>query len=696
MSERNFFAELKRRNVYKVAVAYAVVGWLVMQVAATIVPALHLPGAVITVVVVLVLLGFPIALVVAWAFEVTPEGIKRSAEVAPGESAAPGSARKLIVTLAIVAALALGLLVFQLTRPKTAAPSAVSNASPAAVVASPVEAIPAKSIAVLPFANLSDEKQNTYFADGVQEEILTTLAKVADLKVISRTSVMQFREVEKRNLRNIAQQLGVAHVLEGSVQRAANRVRVTAQLIDARTDAHLWADRYDRDLADVFAIQTEIAQKIAGELKAALSPKEQVAIQLNPTGDTAAYDLYLRAREVARQGGSARAATEPIALLEEAIARDPAFVAALCLLAQTHMRMYWFNFDHTPARLELARKALDAAARLQPDAGEVHRARAVFHYWGSRDYNRALAELDLARRSLPNDAEVLYFIGLIERRRGRWEESFRIMEQALVLDPRNATTAGELANGYSALQRYPDARRVLDNLLAWKTDDLSVRLSRAVIDFDEKADLTAFRSVISGQVPVGTSANAVASGRGRLAVLTRDYRAAEQAHAESTQAEFPSGGFVTPRDYFEGRIARGLGDASRAEAAFLRAREHAARAVAARPDDAKALIILADIDAKLGRKEDAVRAGERAVEMLPLTRDALDGPFMLVRLAEIYAAVGETDRALNTLEQVAPVPNGPSYGELQLEESFDPLRNHPRFQTIVASLAPKDSPPAAK
>ena len=553
------------------------------------------------------------------------------------------------------------------------------------------QSAPAKSIAVLPFQNLSDDKANAYLSDGVHEEILTTLAKVADLKVISRTSVMQFRDADKRNLREIARQLGVAHVLEGSVQRSGNRIRVTAQLINARTDSHLWADRYDGDLVDVFAIQSEIAQKIAGQLKAALSPNEQTALQARPTQDTAAYDLYLRAREIHRSGemDEPDGLKKQIALLDEAATRDPAFVPALCMLAQAHLIAYWFNYDHTSARLELARKSLDAAARLQPDAGEVHLVRALFHYWGRRDYAPALAELALARRSLPNDAEVLLFFGAIERRQGRWDESTRSLERALVLDPRNANITGELTINYRALRRYNDARRVLDNLLAWKPEDFGSQLFRATLDLYEKADLRRLQTVLWGDGAASADQNMIARNRRWVAYLKRDYRAAEQALSAYRLPDFTGTGVITPREYYEGRAARGLGDAPRADAAFLRARERAAAAVSARPDDAKALIVLAKIDTMLGRKEEAMREGERAIALLPVGSDAADGPHILSILVEVYAGIGETDRALDVLQQAAALPGGPTYGVLLLDEDFDPLRQDPRFQKILASLEPK-------
>jgi tetratricopeptide (TPR) repeat protein len=405
--------------------------------------------------------------------------------------------------------------------------------------------------------------------------------------------------------------------------------------------------------------------------------------------------LYLQAREIDRSGdhGAPDAIQKEVTLLDEAVARDPAFVSALCMLAEAHLRAYFYNHDHTVARLGRARKALDAAARLQPDGGGVHLARAVFYYWGSRDYTPALTELSLASRSLPNDADVLFFIALIERRQGRWEESIKTMERVFVLDPRNAILAEERANNYSHLRRYDEARRVLDAVLNWKPDDFWFQILRADVDLAENADLGRLQKILLADVPTNAEQNLVASTRRRVALLQRKYRAAEEALAEYRLADFAENGFVTPREYFEGCIARGLGDAHRAEAAFSRARERADAAVATRPDDAKALIVLAGIDARLGKEEEAVREAERAAEMLSVASDALDGPRMLARLATVCAEVKKTDRAFEVLQEAAVLPLGPSYGELRLDEVWDPLRGDPRFEKIVASLVPKQLAP---
>src|SRR5436190_1206578 len=448
----NFFAELKRRNVYKVAIAYAIVAWLLIQAASILFPTFEAPAWVMKVFVSAIILGFPVALIFAWAFEITPEGIKRAEDVSPNESITRHTGRKLVWITVVMAIVAAGLFAYQFLRSKPSATAASSTM----LAPSGAATIPEKSIAVLPFENLSDEKQNAFFTDGVQDEILTDLAKIADLKVISRTSVMQYRSGAPRNLREIGQQLGVAHVVEGSVQRAANRLRVNAQLIDARNDAHLWAQTYDRDLADVFAIQSEIAKAIADQLQAKLSPNEKKAIEQPPTTDLAAFDLYSRAKTLVLTAGLS-ATGEPderkaIELLDEAVKRDPSFFDAYCQLAFAHEQLYAITgFDHTPARLALAEAAVQAATRLRPDAAETHLARAQYLYNGLRDYAGALAELEIARRALPNDPRLFELTGYILRRRGQQEEGLRNLERAVELDPRNFDILQQIALSYQFL-----------------------------------------------------------------------------------------------------------------------------------------------------------------------------------------------------------------------------------------------------
>src|SRR5438552_6405904 len=434
MNPKNFFAELKRRNVYKVAIAYAIVAWLLMQVATQVFPFLEIPNWAIRLVIMLIVIGFPIALVIAWAFELTPEGLKRTEDIDVSKSITRKTGRKLDFLIIGVLLAVVAILIFQRVHLKVPTPTSL-------IPEKSIAELPAKSIAVLPFQNLSKDEENAFFADGVKNEILTDLAKIADLKVISRTSVMQYKNVSTRNLPEIAQALKVAHVLEGSVQRSANRVRVSAQLIDARNDTHVWAEKYDRELADIFAIQSEIAQKIADQLQAKLSPKEKAAIEKRPTKDLAAYDLYLRAKELIYESYfnpfAKKDYFKAVQLLDQAVARDPAFLLAYCLLAYAHDLIYFqVDYGHIETRLALAETSVRAAARLQPDSGETHLAQAIHFYWGYRDYDGARKELAQAERALPNNAHIFLFLGLIDRRQARWDEPIRNGEHALDLDTR--------------------------------------------------------------------------------------------------------------------------------------------------------------------------------------------------------------------------------------------------------------------
>ena len=458
MNPRNLFTELKRRNVLRMAGLYLVGAWLVVQVAGTVLPMFGAPEWLPRTVVVLLAIAFVPAVIFSWVFELTPQGLKRDEDVAPEQSITPQTGRRMDRMIIVVLVLAVGYFAFDkfVLAPRREAAlvtSAVPNESKSVVNA--------KSIAVLPFENLSEEKANAFFTDGVQDQILSNLAQIADLKVISRTSVMQYKSGAPRNLREIGRQLGVAHVVEGSVQRAANKVRVIAQLIDARNDTHLWAQTYDRDLADVFAIQSEIAKAIADQLQAKLSPNEKKAIEQPPTTDLAAFDLYSHAKSLLLTAFLS-ATSEPdlrkaIELLDEAVKRDPSFFDAYCQLAYAHEFLYTVKGDHTPARLALAEAALQAATRLRPDAAETHLARAQYLYYGLRDYAGALAELEIARRGLPNDPRLFELTGYILRRRGQQEEGLQNLQRAVELDPRNFSTLQQIAASYVSLGRYAES-----------------------------------------------------------------------------------------------------------------------------------------------------------------------------------------------------------------------------------------------
>ena len=677
MKTTNFFAELQRRNVYRVAVAYGVVSWLLVQIATQVFPFFDIPNWATRLVVVVLLLGFPIALVFAWIFELTPEGIKRTDEIDPRHSVVRRTGRKLDFIIIGILLVVIAFFAVNSFRPKRA-PVLLDGV--------------AKSIAVLPFENLSADPENAFFASGVQDEILLNLSKVADLKVISRTSVMQYKAGAERSMHESAKQLGVSHILEGSVERVGSRVRLRAQLIDARSDNHVWAEQYDRDVADVFAIQTEIAKAIVDQLEAKLSPTEKAAIEKPPTTDLVAYDKYLRAEELFADTSDPVHAREKLPraarLLDEAVALDPKFLQAWCLLSRVHGAAYFRGHDPTPARLQMAKAAVDEALRLQPDAGEAHLAFAIFYYNGFRNYEKAREELAIARRTLPNNPEVLTYSGFVDRREGRWGEATRNLERALQLDPRNFFTMQQLALTYQPQRRYADTLRTYDRALAIEPEDPNTLMLRAQVAVDERADIEPYRAALTNLLARDPSI-----GRDIDIPL---YSLCERTDAAAARVlkNFPAEGVANngvnyPHSYWEGVIARWQRDDAHSQQAFLAARKEVQALIDKQPQFAAALSLLGLIDAGLGRKAEAIAEGERACRLLPMSRDAVDGAVLAINLAQIYAWTGEVDRALNQIATVERAPNTLSYGLLRLQPVWDPLRSDPRFEKLVASLAPK-------
>jgi serine/threonine protein kinase/Tfp pilus assembly protein PilF len=553
-----------------------------------------------------------------------------------------------------------------------------------------VRRIPA-GIAVLPFENLSDYKEDAFFADGVQDDILTKLAKIADLKVISRTSVMGYRG--KRDLRQIGRSLGISHVIEGTARRSGSKVHVNAQLVDTRTAIGVWADEYERDLNEAFVIPSEIAQKVAEELHAKISADEKAAIQQPPTSDLAAYDLYVRANSLLLTSFSSAARGKLLQaadLLNQAVVRDPLFFQAYCQLAHTHGLLYFLGVDHTPEQLTSMEAAVRAAFRIRPDAGEAHLARAENLYFGYLDYDGALAELELARRSLPNNPLVFATQGYIQRRQGRWEESTRNLERAIDLDPRNFYLLQQIALSYGLLRRYADEMPVLRRALAIEPDDVNTKVALAAVQFHWKADTRPLHETID---------SIRATNPGALPNVANDWLScalAERNVAEATNAlnafgETPLTDYVVHvnRPLIEGVVARITKDEDKAHAAFTAARALQESAVQDQPNYGPPLCVLGLIDAGLGRKEEALREGRRAVELLPVGKDAINGPLMIKYLAMIAAWTGDKDLACEQLAIAVRPPSTVSYGQLKLEPDWDPLRGDPRFEDIVTSLAPK-------
>jgi serine/threonine-protein kinase len=500
---------------------------------------------------------------------------------------------------------------------------------------------------------------------------------------------MPYKSGIVRNLRQIGQQLGVAHLVEGSVQRTGNRVRVNAQLVDARTDRHLWAQTYDRDLADVFAIQSEIAKTIADQLQAKLSPREENAIQRSPTTDISAFDLYARAKNILLREGSIGKADylQAIDLLTQAVARDPSFFDAYCQLAFAHDALYFFGDDHTSARLALAEAALQAASRLRPDAGETHLARGQNLYWAYGDYDGALAELEVARQTLPNDARIFGLTGLIQRRQGRWEESTRNLERAVELNPRDIETMVlGVASNYWLCRRYAEAKPWLARALAFEPNDSFTKVCLAHIDFDWKADTRPLHQTIDSIRATNPAAVPnIANFWLFCALVERDAAAAKDALiacGEELIILFP-GNVRFNRPFAEGVIARMTKDDEKARSAFTAARAEQEKIVQAQPNYGPALCVLGLIDAALGRKEEALREGRRAVELLPVEKDSMNGTAMVKYLAMIGAWVGDKDLACEQLASVIRRPSSPSYGQLKLLPFWDPLRGDPRFEKLV-------------
>ena len=608
--------------------------------------------------------------------------------VARADSSGTNRRGKPVLIAALVSgiALAMGLGIWSLSRQLTPEP-----ASPEATA---LAVLPEKSIVVLPLANLSEDKEHAFLADGVQDDIRTALAKVADLKVINRTSANTYAAGARRNLREIAQTLGVAFVLEGNVRQSGEKVWISVQLTDARTGNPAWEESYERDLADVFAIQSDIVQRILSQLQAVVSPKEKAAINERPTKDPIAYGLYVRAKSlvatISLNAQINEKLREAVSLLDQALARDPDFFLAYCQLAGAHNYLYFFGLDHTPARLALADGALKTIIRLRRDAGETHLARADFFYRCYLDYEKARAELDLAKHALPNNSDIFELTGYIDRRQGRWNESARSLQRAFALDPRNFFILQQIALSYQEFHQFRAMAAALDRALTLIPHDLDTQVTRALVDLEWRADPRPLRETIR-RIRSENPATApdLAAQWFYVALCERDPAAVAQA-----LAAIPESGTAVdlnfPRSWCEGVAARIKGDDATARAAFLAAHTELERTVSEQPGYAPALCVLGLIDAALGRKDEAIREGRRAIEILPITKDSIDGAELVKYMGVIYAWCGEKDLAIEQIAATLKIPNTLSYGNLKLHPFWDSLRGDPRFEKIVTDLAPKN------
>ncbi|HEY4281973.1 MAG TPA: tetratricopeptide repeat protein [Chthoniobacterales bacterium] len=686
MSEGNFFSELKRRNVYKVAITYAVVAWLLIQAASILLPTFEAPAWVMKALVVFLALGFVISVMVSWAFEATPEGLKRTEDVPPEVAAKlpTWSRRKFAAFIVMVALVAAALLGYQLSLNRNmAAPRDTPSAAPGS-------SIPQKSIAVLPFENLSDDKGAAYFADGIQDEILTKLASIADLKVISRTSTAKYKS-KPEDLKTVSQQLGVATVLEGSVQKAADKVRVNVQLIDARADSHLWAKTYDRDIKDVFAVESEVAQEIADSLKAKLSPAEANTMASAPTNDMLAYDLFLKGEYEHRAGLSAIRAErfdQAAAWYNEAIARDPGFALAMAELVVCRMRRHWLVESLTESELTEVGTIAKKALSLAPDLAQAHVALGVFHYYGFRQYDLALAEFQRAIELQPNNSEALQFVAYVHRRQGNWDRALDELQKTLKLDPRNASIEGNIAQTYCFLRRWKDAEATARHTLTIDPHEATsmgiLLLSYLNRDGNTREALRALASYPSEDllVPNGGTYVMVIGRRAETHVLNRDYTAALKEWEKNTSAASNEGQRLAARTtirVFAGQLSSAQGEAEQARLLFeTRLHEH--------PGEVRSMRVLSWIYLALGRKDDAIKISQQALELLPPEKDWGLGPANLTGLAEIQAQTGATSDAVNNLRRLLSLPAGEavSIARLKLDPVWDPIRKNPGFQQLLA------------
>ncbi len=672
----NFFAELKRRHVYRAAVFYAMAAWLLVQIATQVFPFFDVPNWAVRFVIVALVIGFPIAMLLAWIFELTPEGIVRTEDVDPAGAIGKSAGR--ILDFAIIGALLLiiAFLMFQRQWRNVAAGE-----------------IPRKSIAVLPFENFSDDKQNAFFADGIQDDILTSLAKIRDLKVISRSSVMQFRNLAARNLKEIGKTLGVANLLEGSVRREASRVVINVQLIDAQHDRHIWANRYDRTLDDALGLQGELAGEIADALRVTLSPEEKAQVEKKPTANADAYVVYLRANQIERNPDTF---LENYKMAEqlylEAITLDPNFALAHARLGSTCAQIFHF-YEPTDTWKTKSRSEADRAVRLQPNLAEAHLALGQHSYWIDEDYDRALQEFDTALRFSPNNADVGGLIASIKRRQGHWPEALNAFERSQKIDPQNPNIVRNLLITNTALRRWKNAADWAEKMRAMAPASLVAKTQSGYIDFWWKGDTHLLKSILD-QLPSGVDPDGVlTSCRWDLAMIERDYAAAKRALDTSplNEISYTNSG-PTPKTFLEGCVYLAQGDNESAQKAFEKARPSFEALVKEAPLSADRHANLGWLYAFMGRREDAIREGQRAVELKPESKDAFDGAIMNCYLALIYARLGQTEPALPLIERLLRTPGAVdsvdysiTLNDLKFRWEWDPIRNDSRFQKLIAS-----------
>jgi TolB-like protein len=665
-----FFEEVKRRKVYRVAVAYIIAAGGIIQIASAVFPAWELPNWSQRLLIVLLLSGFPIALILAWAFDVTPEGVRVTAPP-PSLPAHHRGRRNLFILLAI------GVLVSAVTGFFVLPRASARKLD--------------KSIAVLPFQNLSDDQGNAYFADGIQDDILTNLSKIGELKVISRTSVMSYRG-KTANVREIGKQLGVSNILEGSVRRSGNKVRVNVQLIDANSDEHIWASDYDRDVTDVFAIQTDLAQKITDALQAKLSPAEKSRIERKPTENGEAYLAFVQAHNLQNAMEEIGKLKQSEQLYARAIQLDPTFALAMARYSQLESWIVHI-FERTPERREKARSLAQQALQLQPDLPEAHLAMGFSLYYGDNEFEAALKEFEIAQRGLPNEAEIYLALGAIQRRLGRWSESTASLEKAASLNPKDGWVFQQLALNYQMLRDFDSANKTIDRGLKVNPDGLGLWEVKSKLAIAEKGDLSvseqAFQAVKS--IPMNDDAKLKITGaRADVFLLERKYaEGLREAESLSDDLLAPIPAALCGKYYLIGFARKALHDEAGARTAFLQAKELLEAPLKKSPDSPDLRIQLAKILAYLGEKDAALSEARRAAEILPESKDAFGGPEITGGVAEVYGILGENGRAIELLDGLLGRPSHLTVSILKLSPVWDPLRSDPRFQALIDKYSAK-------
>jgi TolB-like protein/Flp pilus assembly protein TadD len=663
-----FFEEVKRRKVYRVAAAYVIAAGGIIQLASATFPAWELPNWSLRLVILLLLVGFPIALILAWAFDITPQGIQ-----ATPDTPAPVTRRRrnviMLIATGVVISAATGF--FLLPR----------------VAAHKVD----KSIAVLPFENLSDEKENAYFADGVQDDVLTNLSKISDLRVISRTSVMQYRG-RPTNLREIGKALGVSNILEGSVRRSGNRVRVNVQLIDANTDEHVWANDYDRDVTDVFAIQSDLAREIGNALQAKLSPAEKSQMTLKPTENGEAYLAFVQAHDLSCAFEDSVKLKQSAQLYQRAIDLDPNFALALARYSQLESWMLRTP-EATPEHREKARSLAEQALQLQPDLPEAHLALGSSYYYGDNNYDAALKEFEIAQRGLPNESEVYLAIGAIQRRQGKWAESTANLEKSASLNPKDTWPLQNLVMNYQMLRNFDAANRTVDRALQINPQAMGLWELKVKLGIAEKGDFGVYERAVekAKSFPMSDEERLkTLGGEANLLLLQRKYQQLLQLGQRFTDDSFAAvPGSLAVKYFAIGIAQKGLGDDAASRTALLKAKDILEEQVKQKPDDADLHVQLAKLLAWLGEKDAAIAEAQRAMDLRPESKDAFEGPQITEQVAQVYAMLGDNTRAIELLDGLLSRPSEVTLQALKLNPAWDPIRNDPGFQALFAKYAGK-------